>query len=96
MACSISIMKKMVGDTMTKNYFDLYFDECERINDVFEVEDQNGTLHVFEKDAVREELKALPAQYQEQIKSKIAIIELRNPDGINHFIEYVLRGLLSC
>mgnify|MGYP001583285306 CR=1 FL=1 len=78
----------------TKQYFKDFFEEKDSIKDSFEVTDSQGTLHVFDKQMVLQEILALPNKNQKQIRDRFVIIDFKNGD-INHFIEYILKGLVK-
>lgn len=72
-----------------------YFEENDRINDSFEVEDKNGTLHIIDKNILLKSLLAMPSSTQKKIVDKITQIELRNPSQINDFLTYLSKGLVN-
>jgi len=78
----------------TKQYFKDFFEEKDSIKDSFEITDSQGTLHVFDKQMVLAEILALPNKNQKQIRDRFVIIDFKNGD-INHFIEYILKGLVK-
>ena len=78
----------------TKQYFKDYFEESDSIQDVFEVTDSKGTLHIFDKDQVLAEILAMPLQTQKQIRNKFIYIDFKR-GNMNHLIKYLLKGLVG-
>jgi hypothetical protein len=72
-----------------------YFEENDKIQETFEVTDREGTVHLIDKDVLLASILKLPVSDQKKIVDKITQIELRNPNQINHFLEYVAKGLVN-
>lgn len=77
-----------------KQYFKDYFEESDKIKDSFTVVDKRGVTHIFDKEQVLVEINAMPKSVQKKIRSKFVQIDYRNGNP-NHFIEYVLKGLVN-
>ena len=78
----------------TKQYFKDYFNESDKIDSSFEVTDSKGNTHIFDREMVLQEILSLPNSNQKQIRDRFVIIDFKNGD-INHFIKYILKGLVK-
>jgi hypothetical protein len=78
----------------TKQYFKDFFEESDKINDSFQVTDSKGTVHIFDKNQVLQEILSMPNSIQKKIRNRFIYIDYKDGD-INNFIEYILKGLVK-
>lgn len=78
----------------TSQYFRDFFREKDNIEDQFTVKDSKGNTHIFDKDMVLREILSMPSSTQKKIRQKFVQIDYANGD-INHFIKYMLKGLVN-
>ena len=77
-----------------ESYISRYFAESDKINSEFTIEDSKGNTHIFDKEQVEAEINAMPKDIQKKIENVLTQIDFNNGDP-NHFLEYVLKGLVS-
>jgi hypothetical protein len=77
-----------------KQYFIDFFKESDVIDDSFTVVDKKGTTHIFDKRQVLNEILAMPSSIKKKVRHKFVQIDFKRGD-INHFITYLLQGLVN-
>ena len=75
-------------------YFKDYWAETDKIDDEFFITDSKGTQHIFDKEQVLVEILAMPNSIKKKIRHNFVIIDFKNGDP-NHFIKYILKGLVK-
>lgn len=76
-------------------YLQTFFKEKDLGYKLFEVEDQNGTVHLIDSETVIDIiLNQTPREEQEQIGNVIRRIDFANGDVL-HFLEHLAAGLVK-
>ena len=71
-----------------------WFEEKDSIQEQFEVEDKEGTLHIFDKETVLKTMLNCEYIVKKSIVNNITRIEWNNSNP-NRFIKYFLRGFMG-
>ena len=76
------------------DYFERFFEESTKLNELYEVEDNQGMIHMVDKDCVLETIKNLDQDNKHKVMVVFTKIDFLDGD-INHFIEYLLKGVFN-
>jgi predicted DNA binding protein len=98
----ISTVRKNLRNTLkqkesfkmtTKQYFELFFEEKDLENRIYEIE-YNGQTHFVETEFVIELIKKAQLQEQKAIREKLVYIDFRNGD-VHHFLQFLAEAYIK-